>query len=181
MGETGLFTSGFTVTGVRMVSYGALVGHQRETAYYFGDIGSATIGESGEVVISIDEIFQECVNTTIPYHVFTQVYCGSISNIDRQVGHFTVKGALGTEFSWELKAKRRGYESDRLETFDPGEHVEGSIIEMELNSIPNLEKYFINGGYEKVTGIVILTTAEGERITYTYSEINETTGQSYSE
>ena len=30
---------------------------------------------------------------------------------------------------------------------------------------------------KKITGIAILTTAEGERITYTYSEIDETTGR----
>jgi len=30
---------------------------------------------------------------------------------------------------------------------------------------------------KKITGIAILATAEGERITYTYSEIDEATGQ----
>ena len=28
-----------------------------------------------------------------------------------------------------------------------------------------------------ITGIAMLTTAEGQRVTYTYSEIDETTGQ----
>ena len=103
----------------------------------------ASIGESGEVVIAIDEIFQECVNMNIPYHVFTQVYNGSIGSIDRQAGYFVVKGIVGTEFSWELKAKRRGYESDRLEFFDHGEHIELSNIESELNSISYLENILL--------------------------------------
>lgn len=29
---------------------------------------------------------------------------------------------------------------------------------------------------KKITGIAVLTTAEGERVTYTYSVIDETTG-----
>lgn len=96
-----------------------------ETAeYYFGDIGSGTINQDGECIVYIDDIFSECVNTDIEYHVFTQVYNGAITSIDRQKTYFTVYGTPETEFSWELKAKRRGYEYCRLEVPDNSPSVD---------------------------------------------------------
>jgi hypothetical protein len=111
-----------------------------ETAeYYFGDLGYGTIGADGECVISIDEIFQECVNVNIPYHVFVQAYNGSVLSIDRQAGYFIVRGSEGTEFSWEIKAKRLGYEHSRLELFEENDGVAYSNIELELNNTQLLE------------------------------------------
>ena len=95
--------------------YGKRLINAYETAgYYFGDLGFGVI-ENGECIIHIDEIFQECVNTNIAYHVFTQAYNGEITSIERYPNYFIVKGTDGTEFSWELKAKRIGYEHHRLE------------------------------------------------------------------
>lgn len=97
-------------------NYGERLINAYETAeYYFGDIGSSKIGANGDCFVYIDEIFQECINTNIEYHVFTQVYNGSIAKIERYANYFIVKGEIGTEFSWELKAKRLGYEHNRLE------------------------------------------------------------------
>ena len=42
------------------------------------------------------------------------IHRGSIVNIDREQGYFVVTGAIGTTFSWEIKAKRLGYENSRL-------------------------------------------------------------------
>ena len=99
-------------------NYGERLINAYETAeYYFGDIGSGKI-INGECYISIDDILQECVNTDISYHIFTQIYNGSISKIERFKTYFIVKGEEGTEFSWELKAKRKGYENIRLDTVD---------------------------------------------------------------
>ena len=98
-------------------NYGKRLINAYETAeYYFGDIGSGII-ENGECLIAIDPILQECINTNIEYHVFTQIYNegGSITLIDRQPNYFIVHGTNGTVFSWEIKAKRKGYESNRLE------------------------------------------------------------------
>lgn len=96
-------------------NYGERLINAYETAeYFFGDIGSGTI-KDGECIIYIDEIFKECINTSIQYHVFTQAYNGSITQIDRQQEYFIVYGEDGTEFSWELKAKRIGYENNRLD------------------------------------------------------------------
>jgi phage minor structural protein len=86
-----------------------------ETAeYYFGDIGEGIIS-NGECIVYIDDIFSECINTNISYQVFTQVYNGSITKICRQENYFIVYGTDKTVFAWELKAKRKGYENNRLD------------------------------------------------------------------
>ncbi|MBS5305740.1 hypothetical protein [Clostridium sp.] len=95
--------------------YGERLINAYETAeYYFGDIGSGVI-KDGECIVWIDDIFQECINTDVEYHVFTQVYHGSITRIERYKNYFIVHGEDNTEFSWELKAKRIGYENVRLD------------------------------------------------------------------
>lgn len=99
------------------LSYGSRLINAYETAeYYFGDLGFARINEDGECLVSIDDTFLECVNTNAAYHVFTQIYNGSIKTIERYKTYFIVKGEPGTSFSWELKAKRIGYENNRLDT-----------------------------------------------------------------
>lgn len=114
----------FTVAGSKNClhkteHYGDRLINAYETAeYYFGDLGFGTINEDGECLINIEEIFSECVNTNIDYHVFTQAYNGSIERIEKHSEYFIVKGAPNTEFSWELKAKRKGYESVRLDRPD---------------------------------------------------------------
>lgn len=111
----------FTVVGSKnslqkTKTFGDRLINAYETAeYYFGDIGSGKI-INGECVIHIDEILQECINTKVNYHVFTQVYNGNIAGIERFENYFIVRGNEGTEFSWELKAKRLGYEYSRLES-----------------------------------------------------------------
>lgn len=98
-------------------NYGLRKINAYETAeYFFGDIGTGTI-QNGECLIAIDPIFLECVNTTSDYHVFTQIYNkdGNISEIKRFENYFIVYGAENTEFSWEIKAKRKGFENSRLE------------------------------------------------------------------
>ena len=95
--------------------YGERLINAYETAeYYFGDIGSGVI-KDGECIVWIDDILQECINTDVEYHVFTQVYHGSITRIERYKNYFIVHGEDNTEFSWELKAKRIGYENVRLD------------------------------------------------------------------
>lgn len=99
-------------------TYGERLINAYETAeYYFGDIGSGVI-KDGQCVVAIDDILQECVNTNIQYHVFTQVYDGSITKIERYPTYFVVYGSDNTEFSWELKAKRIGYENNRFDIVD---------------------------------------------------------------
>ena len=109
-------------------SYGARLINAYETAeYYFGDLGLGKINEDGECLVYIDDIFLECVNTDAEYHVFTQAYNGSIKTIERYKTYFIVKGKPGTSFSWELKAKRIGYENNRLDIQDIEQQGEEKI------------------------------------------------------
>ena len=108
--------------------YGERLINAYETAeYYFGDIGSGTI-KYGECIVWIDDILQECINTDVEYHVFTQVYHGSITRIERYKNYFIVHGEDNTEFSWELKAKRIGYENVRLDKPDTEEYIDNSPV-----------------------------------------------------
>jgi hypothetical protein len=138
-------------------SYGERLINAYETAeYYFADMGYGQLNENGELTIHIDEIFQECVNIDIPYHVFIQNYNGRITSIVRDIGYFNVYGNPGTEFSWEIKAKRKGYENNRLESPDGletpqnsdieselGGYVQCSDVENDLNIIVNLENILL--------------------------------------
>ncbi|HJA21379.1 MAG TPA: gp58-like family protein, partial [Candidatus Limosilactobacillus intestinipullorum] len=100
-----------------------------ETAeYYFGDIGEANTGNAGEVIIGIDKIFNETVNTKIQYQVFITPYSDCHIWVEtRYDNRFVVKSDQpNAKFGWELKAKRKGYESDRLR------HIDGIKEEEEI-------------------------------------------------
>ncbi|MBS5937766.1 phage tail spike protein [Clostridium sp.] len=102
-------------------NYGERLINAYETAeYYFADIGSGVVNTDGECLIYIDEILQECINTKAEYHVFTQVYNGSVDRIERFENYFIVYGKAGTSFGWEIKAKRKGYENVRLDSPEIG-------------------------------------------------------------
>jgi len=114
--DNNLTVSGSKNSLQKTKNYGERLINAYETAeYYFGDIGFGTINDDGECVVYIDEIFKECINTDIAYHVFTQVYNGKITGIERYKDYFIVYGEPNTSFSWEIKAKRIGYEHYRLE------------------------------------------------------------------
>lgn len=98
-------------------SYGERLINAYETAeYYFGDLGFGEINKDGECLVYIDDIFLECVNTNAQYHVFTQIYNGKITSIERYTTYVVIKGEPGTNFSWQLMGKRIGYENNRLDT-----------------------------------------------------------------
>lgn len=102
-------------------SYGKKAVDCYETAEpYLGDIGSGKIID-GECYVSIDDILTELTNVNIDYHVFTQVYNGKITSISKQKTYFIVKGEENTEFSWEIKVKRKGYEYNRFHVSDSNE------------------------------------------------------------
>lgn len=88
-----------------------------ETAeYYFGDIGKSKTDKNGQVLIQLDPFFLETINTSVPYHVFVSPYGNAtvwVEQMDKN--SFLVKSSKpNIEFSWEIKAKRLGYEDDRL-------------------------------------------------------------------
>lgn len=116
------FSGDLTVSGsknaVVPTSQGMVAINAYETAeYYFGDIGTAKTDKNGQVLIQIDPLFLETVNTSVPYHVFVSPYGNAnvwVEQMDRN--SFLVKSDKPfIDFSWEIKAKRKGYENNRLE------------------------------------------------------------------
>lgn len=106
---------------------------------YLGDMGEGITDESNAVAIPIEELFSDTVNLDVPYQVFLQSYSeGRVWVSERNGDNFVVNSDIpNVPFAWEIKAKRRGYENDRLtldETYDnqrikqtaafAGEHVE---------------------------------------------------------
>lgn len=87
---------------------------------YFGDIGENNTGSTSQVVIGIDRIFNEVVNTDIQYQVFITSYSDAHVWVkERYSNRFTVcSDKPNAEFTWEIKAKRKGYESNRLRRID---------------------------------------------------------------
>ena len=82
---------------------------------YFGDINEAIIGEDGEVKVELDEVFLETVNTTEPYQVFLTKYGeGDCYVSERHEKYFVIKGTPNLSVGFEIKAKQRGYEKERL-------------------------------------------------------------------
>ncbi|WP_231122854.1 peptidase [Limosilactobacillus reuteri] len=112
----------FTVSGSKNAivptSRGMAAINAYETAeYYFGDIGEAATNSNGEITIMIDPFFLETVNTIVPYQVFLTAYSNaSVWIASRSANCFVVKSSKpNIHFAWEIKAKRKGYENDRME------------------------------------------------------------------
>lgn len=83
----------------------------------FGDTGEARLDETGECYISIDDIFSETVSAKIEYQVFLQKEGpGDLWVAEKTPQYFVVKGTEMLKFAWEIKAKQRDYEYERLET-----------------------------------------------------------------
>ena len=119
----------FTVTGggsknraVETESYGTVLLNAYETAdYYFGDIGNGITDNNGTCRIDLDPVFLETVNTEVEYVVFLQKNGpGYLWVENKEQTYFTVSGTPGLAFSYEIKAKQKGYEHTRLEVFKDG-------------------------------------------------------------
>lgn len=96
--------------------YGSRLLYCYETASpMFGDVGEGVIGEDGKAYIAIDPIFSETVNLS-QYQVFLQKYGeGEAYVSERNPSYFVVSGTAGLSFGWELKAKQKDYEQQRLD------------------------------------------------------------------
>lgn len=122
-GGAGSFTvnSSLNVTGNKNAivdtSQGYVAISAYETAeYYFGDIGENNTGSNCKVIIGIDKVFNETVNTDITYQVFLTSYSNARLWVsERDNNRFIVQSDVpNAEFGWEIKAKRKGYEDNRL-------------------------------------------------------------------
>lgn len=102
-------------------SAGATLINAYETAeYYFGDIGEGTTDKKCVAQVTIDPLFLETVNTSVPYQVFVSSYDNATVWVESRTANiFVVRSSEpNVSFCWELKAKRKGYEHSRLEVDD---------------------------------------------------------------
>lgn len=116
----GISCSGTKSRLVPTKNFNAVKMNAYETAdCYFGDIGEGRIGEDGLCYIYLDPVLLETINTDCNYQVFLTNYGIEESDwcrcIVREKDYFIVKGTPEINFGWEIKAKQKGYETDRLE------------------------------------------------------------------
>ena len=100
---------------VKTDHYGTRALNSYETAdCLFGDIGRSTV-VNGVCRIDLDIVFLEAVITDAGYNVFLTKYAqGDIWVDEMQPRYFVVKGD-NIPFAWEVKARQKGYENNRLE------------------------------------------------------------------
>ena len=91
----------------------------------FGDIGEATLDETGKCLIYLDDIFAETIDTECKYQVFLQKYGkGDCYILNRDSAYFEVEGTPNLKFGWEVKAIQKEYDTLRLERFNVEEYKE---------------------------------------------------------
>lgn len=83
----------------------------------FGDIGEGKIAEDGKCYVWLDSTFSETIKTE-SYQIFLQKYGqGECYVTERTSRYFIVEGTEGLSFGWEIKARQKGFENERLENF----------------------------------------------------------------
>lgn len=104
---------------VETLNYGDRLLYCYETpSPLFGDIGRATLDNTGTCYIYLEDVFSETIDFDYTYNVFTQKYDeGYLWVSELQPLYFVIKGTPGMEFVWEVKAKQLGHGMDRLEAY----------------------------------------------------------------
>ena len=86
----------------------------------FGDVGEACTDDSGSCYVMLDDVFRETIADDSTYHVFiTKEGQGDLWVAEKTPSYFIVQGTKNLGFAWEVKAKQKGYEMERLEICDP--------------------------------------------------------------
>lgn len=94
----------------------------------FGDVGEACTDDSGSCYVMLDDVFRETIADDSTYHVFiTKEGQGDLWVAEKTPSYFIVQGTKNLAFSWEVKAKQKGYEMERLEICDPTATKEEAI------------------------------------------------------
>nr|WP_297874314.1 hypothetical protein [uncultured Blautia sp.] len=109
----------------------------------FGDTGEAVTDESGTCYIYLDDIFAKTINSCMEYQVFLQKEGQGDLWVDlKESAYFVVKGTPGLKFSWEIKAKQRNYEYERLESTEVTRN-DVEIIDYETQGQGLFEEYLL--------------------------------------
>lgn len=120
----GLSCSGTKNRIVETKEYGKIALSAYETTTpYFADIGSGILDTEGICYVELDNIFLATINTDVEYFVFLQKEGpGDVWVANKQKTYFEVHGTPNLKFTWEIKARQRNYEEQRLErTYDVDE------------------------------------------------------------
>ncbi len=124
--------------------------HYGEQSFYcdetptpiLSDYGEGIISEDGLCYVSIDDIFNESINSNIQYFVFLQKEGqGDCWVEEKSQMYFIVKGTPGLKFSWGMKAKQLGKEYIRF-------NDSSNISNLKFKSIDLEREYFSE--YEKI-------------------------------
>jgi len=119
------YVEGTKTAVVHTSSYGQRKLYVDESAeVYFFDRGQGQL-VNGEVTIQLDPIFLETVTIDNDHPMLVQVTltadCKGVFVSNQTETSFTVKELMGgtsnASFNWEVAAKRKGYEDERLEEF----------------------------------------------------------------
>lgn len=126
---TGIHTTGTKNRIVNTENYASRLQYCYEMpSPMFGDIGEGYTDDTGVCIVAVDDIFRETVTSGSNYHVFLQKEgSGDIWIENKTDSYFIVKGTKNMKFSWEIKAKQKGYEFERLECYKELENDEEYI------------------------------------------------------
>lgn len=91
---------------------------EESTEVWFTDYGFGQLTD-GVATVTIDPLYAQTVNLSVPYHIFVQSYGNTGLYVTNRTGTgFEVHASDGTsnaEFSYRIVAKRLGFEGIRLE------------------------------------------------------------------
>lgn len=81
----------------------------------FGDVGETVINEDGFSYVWLDSVFMQTISND-SYQVFLQKYGdGDCYVKERTKNYFIVAGTPGLNVGWEIKARQKDYEQQRLD------------------------------------------------------------------
>lgn len=120
---------------------------------FFGDLGEAETDDDGYCYIYLDDIFSQTINTKCKYQVFLQKEGSGDIWVDKKTeNYFIVRGSPNLNFAWEVKAKQKGYEYERLEIHDTEPDIDKINYEIEEQKFVDLElQKYIEGITYNVT------------------------------
>lgn len=111
----------FIVTGsknrvVETENYGAVLMNAVESSScLFEDNGTGFINNDEICIVYLDIIFAETVNADCEYYIqLTKYGTGELYVKSKTREYFVVAGSVGMKFDWNVKAKQKGYENERM-------------------------------------------------------------------